>query len=167
MFFDFDGTLSDIVNDPDAATLAPGAGEALQELAARCPVAVLSGRDLADVSQRVGLPGIWYAGSHGFELTAPDGTHHQNDAAAAAIPVLEHAAAELREQLGSIPGVVVEHKRFGVATHYRNAARDRVGEVAAAVRAAGRRHALRVTTGREVIELRPESTGTRERPCAG
>ena len=131
-------------------------GEALQELAARCPVAVLSGRDLADVSRRVGLPGIWYAGSHGFELTAPDGTHHQNDAAAAAIPVLEQAAAELREQLGSIPGVVVEHKRFGVAVHYRNAARDRVGEVAAAVRAAGRRDALRVTTGREVIELRPD-----------
>jgi trehalose 6-phosphate phosphatase len=117
---------------------------------------VLSGRDLADVSKRVGLPGIWYAGSHGFELTAPDGTHHQNDAAAAAIPVLEQAAAQLREQLGSIPGVVVEHKRFGVAVHYRNAARNRVGDVAAAVRAAGQRDALRVTTGREVIELRPD-----------
>ena len=156
VFFDFDGTLSDIVNDPDAATLVPGAAEALQRLAASCPVAVLSGRDLADVTKRVGQPYIWYAGSHGFELTAPDGTHHQNDAAAAAIPVLEQAAAELRDQLGSIPGVVVEHKRFGVAAHYRNAARDRVGEVAAAVRAAGRRDALRVTTGREVIELRPD-----------
>jgi trehalose 6-phosphate phosphatase len=156
VFFDFDGTLSDIVDDPDLARPAPGAAEALHKLAARCPVAVLSGRDLADVTERVGLPGIWYAGSHGFELTAPDGTHHQNDAAAAAIPVLEQAAAQLRDQLGSIPGVVVEHKRFGVAVHYRNVARDRVGEVAAAVRAAGRRDALRVTTGREVIELRPD-----------
>jgi trehalose 6-phosphate phosphatase len=156
VFFDFDGTLSDIVDDPDSAQLVDGAAEALQQLAARCPVAILSGRDLADVTTRIGLPGIWYAGSHGFELTAPDGTHHQNDAAAAAIPVLEQAAAELRERLGSIPGVVVEHKRFGVAVHYRNAARDRVGEVAAAVRAAGQREALRVTTGREVIELRPD-----------
>ncbi|MEE6178489.1 trehalose-phosphatase [Mycobacterium sp. 050134] len=156
VFYDFDGTLSDIVNDPGAATLVAGAGEALRRLAAQCPVAVLSGRDLADVTKRVGLPGIWYAGSHGFELTAPDGTHHQNEAAAAAIPVLEQAAAELRERLGSIPGIMVEHKRFGVAVHYRNAARDRVGEVAAAVRAAGRRDELRVTTGREVIELRPD-----------
>ncbi|BDB40739.1 MULTISPECIES: trehalose-phosphatase [Mycobacterium] len=156
VFFDFDGTLSEIVNDPDAARPAPGVSDALQRLAARCPVAILSGRDLADVSKRVGLPGIWYAGSHGFELTAPDGTHHQNDEAAAAVPVLEQAAAELREQLGPIPGVVVEHKRFGVAVHYRNAARDRVGEVSAAVRTAGRRDALRVTTGREVIELRPD-----------
>lgn len=156
VFFDFDGTLSDIVNDPDTAAPVAGAAEALQELSARCPVAVLSGRDLADVSKRVGVPGLWYAGSHGFELTAPDGTHHQNDAAAAAVPVLERAAAELRERLGPIPGVVVEHKRFGVAVHYRNAERDRIGEVAAAVRAAGRRDGLRVTTGREVIELRPD-----------
>ncbi len=156
VFFDFDGTLSDIVNDPDSARPVAGATEALAKLAAQCPVAVLSGRDLADVTKRVGVPGIWYAGSHGFELTAPDGTHHQNDAAAAAIPVLEQAAGQLRDQLGPIPGVMVEHKRFGVAVHYRNAARDRVGEVAAAVRAAGRRDGLRVTTGREVIELRPD-----------
>jgi trehalose 6-phosphate phosphatase len=156
VFFDFDGTLSDIVNDPDAARPVAGATEALQKLAAQCPVAVLSGRDLADVTKRVGLPGIWYAGSHGFELTAPDGTHHQNDAAAAAIPMLEDAAARLREHLGLIPGVVVEHKRFGVAVHYRNTARDRVDKVAAAVRAAGQRDGLKVTTGREVIELRPD-----------
>jgi len=156
VFYDFDGTLSDIVDDPDAARPVDGAVEALQRLAAQCPVAVLSGRDLADVTKRLGVPGIWYAGSHGFELTAPDGTHHQNADAAAAIPVLEQAAAELRDRLGAIPGIVVEHKRFGVAVHYRNVARDRVGEVAAAVRAAGRRDGLRVTTGREVIELRPD-----------
>ena len=168
VFFDFDGTLSDIVNDPDSAQLVAGAAEALQQLAARCPVAILSGRDLADVTARVGLPGIWYAGSHGFELTAPDGTHHQNDAAAATIPMLESAAALLRERLGSIPGVRVEHKRFGVAVHYRNAARERVGEVTAAVHAAGQRDALRVTTGREVIELRPDIDWDKgKQPCAG
>jgi trehalose 6-phosphate phosphatase len=155
VFFDFDGTLSDIVENPDSARLVEGAAEALTSLTAQCPVAILSGRDLADVRQRIGLPGIWYAGSHGFELTGPDGAHHENAEAAASIRVLEEAAAELADQLGHIPGVVVEHKRFGVAVHYRNAARDRVGEVAAAVRSAGRRSALRVTTGREVIELRP------------
>src|ERR1700751_5341882 len=155
VFFDFDGTLSDIVENPDSARLVAGAADALTSLTAQCPVAILSGRDLADVRQRIGLPGIWYAGSHGFELTGPDGAHHENAEAAASIPVLEEAAAELADQLGHIPGVVVEHKRFGVAVHYRNAARDRVGEVSAAVRSAGRRTALRVTTGREVIELRP------------
>ncbi len=156
VFFDFDGTLSEIVNDPDSARLADGAADALTSLSARCPVAILSGRDLVDVRQRVGLPGLWYAGSHGFELTGPDGEHHQNAGAAESIPVLAEAAAALADQIGDIPGVAVEHKRFGVAVHYRNAARDRVGEVAAAVRSAGQRTALRVTTGREVIELRPD-----------
>ena len=155
VFFDFDGTLSNIVENPDAARLVEGAADALTSLTAQCPVAILSGRDLADVRQRIGLPGIWYAGSHGFELTGPDGAHHENAEAAASIPVLEEVAALLADQLGHIPGVVVEHKRFGVAVHYRNAARDRVGEVSAAVRSAGQRTALRVTTGREVIELRP------------
>ena len=155
VFYDFDGTLSEIVEDPDSARLVDGAADALTSLSAACPVAILSGRDLADVRERIGLPGLWYAGSHGFELTGPDGTHHQNPKAAASIPVLAGAAADLADQLGRIPGVVVEHKRFGVAVHYRNAARDRVGEVAAAVRTAGQRTALRVTTGREVIELRP------------
>jgi trehalose 6-phosphate phosphatase len=156
VFFDFDGTLSEIVNDPDSARLVDGAAAALTALSRLCPVAILSGRDLADVQQRIGLPGLWYAGSHGFELTGPDGTHHQNADAAASIPVLAEAAAALADQIGDIPGVALEHKRFGVAVHYRNAARDRVGEVAAAVRSAGQRTGLRVTTGREVIELRPD-----------
>ncbi len=156
VFYDFDGTLSEIVKDPDSARLVDGAAEALTSLSTSCPVAILSGRDLADVRERIGLPGLWYAGSHGFELTGPDGEHHENAEAAQSIPVLAQAAAALADQLGGIPGVVVEHKRFGVAVHYRNAARDRVGEVAAAVRSAGQRTALRVTTGREVIELRPD-----------
>ena len=156
VFFDFDGTLSDIVEDPDTACLTAGAAEALQLLTSQCPVAVLSGRDLADVRQRIGLPGIWYAGSHGFESVGPDGEHHQNDAAASATGVLEDAAVELRGRLSAVTGVAVEHKRFGVAVHYRNAERERVGEVLAAVRGVGQRTGLRVTTGREVIELRPD-----------
>ena len=153
VFFDFDGTLSDIVNDPDAATLTPGAGEALLKLAARCPVAVLSGRDLADVTERVGLPSAWCAGGRAFKLAPPAGTP-PIDAAAATMPVLEKVADELRDQFRSISGVVVEHKRFGVAVRYRNAARDRVGEVAAAVRAAGQRAALSAAAAQpEVMEL--------------
>ncbi len=74
IFFDFDGTLSPIVDSPEAATLVPGADKALRALAALYPVAVLSGRDLDDIRERVGIPGLWYAGSHGFEMVGPDGT---------------------------------------------------------------------------------------------
>ncbi|KAA1250162.1 trehalose-phosphatase [Mycobacterium simiae] len=153
---DFDGTLSEIVPDPDTATLVDGAAEALEYLSIQCPVAILSGRDLTDIRDRVGLPGIWYAGSHGFELLAPDGSHHQHDAAAGAVDVLESVAADLRDELSQIPGARVEHKRFAVAVHFRNVAAERVPEVTAAANRHGRRRGLRVTTGRKVIELLPD-----------
>ena len=154
-FFDFDGTLSDIVDDPAAASLVPGADEALRSLAALYPVAVLSGRGLDDIRQRIGIPGLWYAGSHGFEMVDPDGTYHHNETAALAVPALEHAAAELAQRLSNIPGIAVEHKRYAVAVHYRNAAEGAATAVTAAVHEVGRRSGLRVTSGRMVVELRP------------
>jgi trehalose-phosphatase len=155
VFFDFDGTLSPIVEQPDAATLAPGADHALRSLAALCPVAVLSGRDLADIRDRVGIPGLWYAGSHGFEVISPDGAYHGNETAAQAIPLLEQAAGELADQLAPWPGVNVEHKRYAVAVHYRNAAPEAAATVTAAVHTVGNRLGLTMTAGRKVVELRP------------
>ena len=58
-------------NSPVRPPLAPGADKALRSLAALYPVAVLSGRDLADIREQVGIPGLWYAGSHGFEMVGP------------------------------------------------------------------------------------------------
>lgn len=72
----FDGTLAAIASDPDEATLVAGAAEALERLAALCPVVIMSGRDLADLRARVGLAGLWYAGSHGLDVTGPDGSHY-------------------------------------------------------------------------------------------
>ncbi|MFZ2174120.1 MAG: trehalose-phosphatase [Rhodococcus sp. (in: high G+C Gram-positive bacteria)] len=157
VLFDFDGTLANIVNDPAAASLVEGAKEQLTRVARFCPVAVISGRDLADVQARVGVTGIWYAGSHGFEIVAPDGQHHQNEAALGAVPDLERAAGALAELLHHVPGILVEHKRFAVAVHYRNVEPDRVEEVLAAVYdVAAREDRLCVTGGRKVIELRPD-----------
>ncbi|WP_326545360.1 trehalose-phosphatase [Mycolicibacterium sp. ND9-15] len=156
VLLDFDGTISEIVNDPDAAKLVPEAGEVLKSLAALCPVAVISGRSLEDIRSRVGVPGIWYAGSHGFEMVDPDGSLHRNDAGAQAIHTLDEATEELRNRLAGVDGLVVENKRFSVAVHYRNVAPELVDGVVAAVRTAGQRHKLRVSGGRKVIELRPD-----------
>ena len=155
IFFDFDGTLSNIVDEPGAAELVPGADKALMSLAALYPVAVLSGRGLEDIRDRVGIPGLWYAGSHGFEIVGPDGAYHHNETAAQAVPILAEAAAELRDRLGTMPGVVVEHKRYAVAVHYRNAAPEAAAAVTAAVHDIGNRNGLKVTAGRKVVELRP------------
>lgn len=59
--FDFDGTLSPIVPDRTAARLHPECRELLNELV-RAPgrfVAVLSSREIEDLSRRVPLPGVF------------------------------------------------------------------------------------------------------------
>jgi alpha,alpha-trehalase len=155
VFLDFDGTLSEIAAQPESASLVEGALEALRALAAECPVAVISGRDLGDLRRRVQVDGIWYAGGHGFELVAPDGAQHENAAAIGATGALTRAAERLAELLRDVPGVQLEHKRFGVAVHYRNVDPEQVDRVIATARKLGRSQCLRVTMGRRVIELRP------------
>ena len=153
---DFDGTLSEIVPDPDAATLVDGVAEALKHLAAECPVAIVSGRNVADLKDRVGLPGVYYVGSDGLEMLGPDGRHHENDAAAGVVAALADAAASLRRDLADVSGARVEHKRFAIAVHYRNVADERTGDVMAAAHVVSQRHGLRLTIGRKVVELRPD-----------
>jgi alpha,alpha-trehalase len=157
VFLDFDGTLSPIVDHADQARPAPAARSTVERLGVVCPVAVISGRDLRDVRDRLGVEGIWYAGSHGFELEGPDGERHQEDAAEDALPALDDAEAELRRRLEGIPGAAVERKRFSLAAHYRRVEEERVGEVVDAVEQIAGNHAgLRSTGGRRVAELRPD-----------
>ncbi|WP_227981992.1 trehalose-phosphatase [Nocardia spumae] len=156
VLLDFDGTVSDIVADPNAAVPVVGVRDALAGLAKCCPVAIVSGRDLDDLRERVGVQGIWYAGSHGFELTDPDGAVHVHDAGPQAEQALTGAATDLTGRLREIAGVVVEHKRFAVAVHHRRVAPEAVAEVVGTVHDVARRYRLRVTTGRKVTELRPD-----------
>ncbi|MEU0504280.1 trehalose-phosphatase [Nocardia sp. NPDC005998] len=157
VLMDFDGTLADIVPDPDTAALVEGAAAAITELAGVCPIAIISGRDLTDLRKRVGLDGIWYAGSHGFELLDPDGGHHVHDAAPATEHAIAAAADELTRRMADTPGILVEHKRFAVAVHYRNAAQEVAARVIGAVHAVAQQSGLRIANGRKVTELRPDT----------
>ncbi|WP_038554390.1 trehalose-phosphatase [Nocardia nova] len=156
VLLDFDGTISDIVPDPGAAVPIAGVRRTLARLAAQCPVAVISGRGLDDLRTRVGVDGIWYAGSHGFELLAPDGTRHTHDAGPESEPALVRAAAELARRLGRIPGILIEPKAFAVAVHHRRVAVDAITTVVSTVHDIAREQGLRVTAGRKVTELRPD-----------
>lgn len=167
MFLHFDGTLSEIAAHPESATLVEGAREALSALAAQCPVAVISGRDLDDLRGRVQVDGIWYAGSHGFELVAPDGTHHENAAAGDVAGTLARAADQLAQLLDDVPGIHMERKRFAVAIHYRNVDPREVDRVIATTRRLGRSECLRVSMGRKVIELRPSLDWDKGRTLRG
>ena len=73
VFLDYDGVLTPIVEHPDLAVLSDETRQVLADLASVVTVAVVSGRDVADVRGKVQVPGIYYAGSHGFDIVSPSG----------------------------------------------------------------------------------------------
>jgi trehalose-phosphatase len=155
VFLDYDGTLTAIVSRPEDAWLPDSMRETLRSLAARVPVAILSGRDLDDVRGRVLVDGIVYAGSHGFDIAGAGGL--RREFGAAHLPVLDAAEKELREALDEIPGAQLERKHFSVAAHYRNVNENDASRVALAVDAVATRHReLRRMDGKKVYELLPD-----------
>ncbi len=155
VFLDYDGTLTPIVSHPENASLSDSMQEALRELVARAPVAILSGRDLENVRRRVNIDGIVYAGSHGFDIDGPRGLRRQ--VATEFLPNLDMTEKELHELLDIIPGARVERKRFSIAAHYRNVKENDVSKLDRAVETVGARHReLRRINGKKVYELLPD-----------
>jgi trehalose 6-phosphate synthase/phosphatase len=155
LFLDYDGTLTPIVDDPADALLPQATREAIERLAARTPVAIMSGRDLEDVRSLVAIDGIWYAGSHGLELRDPGGRRIER--AEDFLPALDSAEAALRDRLAAVPDARVERKRFAIAVHDRQVPdeqRDRVADLVEDVAADHPR--LRITGGKRIHELRPD-----------
>jgi alpha,alpha-trehalase len=128
----------------------------LSELSGTFPVAVISGRDRADVQDLVGLKELVYAGSHGFDIAGPGGLKREHEGAAKFVPALDEAEARLRTAVGGIEGATVERKRYAIAVHYRLVAAADIPAVEQAfdgvLREVG---ALRRTAGKKVFELRP------------
>lgn len=154
IFLDYDGTLTPIVDRPEYAVLSQTVRARLARLAAVCPLAIISGRDLDDVTRLVGLKELVYAGSHGFDIRGPGVRRRIGEEA---LPVLDRAESEIRRKLVGFAGVVVERKRFAVAVHTRVAESEAKPAIAEAVRAATVPFPeLRLTGGKEIHELRPD-----------
>ncbi len=156
VFLDYDGTLTPIVERPEDAVMDEGMRDTVRELAGLVTLGVISGRDLPDVRSLVDIDGIFYAGSHGFDILAPGGERHRLDAAEALLPVLDAAEEALRKGIAEVPGAAVERKRYAVATHYRQVDPPRVDEIGQLVdRVLGDSPGLKRSDGKKVIELRP------------
>ena len=156
LFLDYDGTLTSIVAHPDLAVLSDAMRATLERLAAHFPVAIVSGRDLADVRGKVGIDDIVYAGSHGCDIDAPEALGGRIQHGLEAVDDLAAARAALRRAVADIPGAWVEHKTFAVTVHYRQTPPDEVPRVAAVFDAvAAVFPELRKSTGKMVLELRP------------
>ncbi|HUF49209.1 MAG TPA: bifunctional alpha,alpha-trehalose-phosphate synthase (UDP-forming)/trehalose-phosphatase [Longimicrobiales bacterium] len=154
LFLDYDGTLTRIVRHPRDALLSGDMRAVLERIAALLPVVLVSGRAREDLLQRVGIAGLIYAGSHGFDIAGPHGLRHE--VASDHIPLLERIAQDLESRMRHIAGVVVEAKRFSAAVHYRMVARADVPAVLAVVDALVQDEPrVRKTYGKKVVEIRP------------
>ncbi len=115
--FDFDGTLAPIVSSPDAAKASDQTELLLTELAALVPVAIVSGRSIADLKKRIKTPIKNLIGNHGLEGLgarkesiefAKNACKQWND------QLLKHGA-----QFSDDPGIEIENKTYSLALHYR------------------------------------------------
>jgi len=157
VFLDYDGTLTPIVDTPDKAVMQEEMRAAVIELARHCPVGIISGRDLKDVRDKVQIDSIVYAGSHGFDIAGPRGLQIENTVGEEFLPALDQAEKELARELGSIPGLLVERKKFAIAIHYRLVDPERVEMVEKVVdQVAARYPQLRKTYGKMIFELQPD-----------
>lgn len=155
---DFDGTLSPFVSDPETSRLAPGAREALDELAALTETTVLlvSGRDRATLSRISEIPtesaatGIHLVGQHGAE----------REGETAALSDVEAALlAEITAQLEAIAlpheGAFVEYKPSSAVLHVRSLPRaeDQDRLLSLALEGPASREGVFSTEGKAVLEL--------------
>jgi trehalose 6-phosphate phosphatase len=153
LFLDFDGTLIELAQRPDAIVVDAGLRDLLGMLAERLDarLAIVSGRSIAQLDHFLGPVTAALAGSHGVERRLLTGRIDRPPP-----PVtLDRATEAVRRFVAAHPGSVLEEKSHGVGLHYRS-----VPEIEAeAHRFAARlatEHGLAVQIGKMMVELKPE-----------
>jgi trehalose 6-phosphate phosphatase len=159
LFLDFDGTLVDIAERPEAVRVDPALPPALAGLQARLQgaLAIVSGRPIAFLDGRLAPFRFDAAGLHGIEhrlagrLSPCDPNAH---------PALRLEVARLVEVTAPHPGVLIEDKGCSVAVHWRIAP-DKAdfarGQAQATAAALGETY--RIQYGKAVAEILPAASG--------
>jgi trehalose-phosphatase len=161
---DYDGTLAPLAPHPRLARLPDTTRAVLERLARRPRVflAVLSGRELADLRELVDLDGLCYAGTSGLEIDMRGRrvTHPRAEEFATWLP---EPAAALESVVAGFGGAWVERKRLGLSIHFRQVAAGQVEPLQAAIAAATAPWAAawRSVAGPRVVELVPREGWTK------
>jgi trehalose 6-phosphate phosphatase len=157
LVLDFDGVLAPIVADPTTSAMPDRVARSLARLAGGLGlVAVISGRPVSFLQERVKAPGVPLLGSYGMEQSF-DGVREIAPEAQQWLAPVREAEGRLRELLAGLPGIRVEEKSVSVAVHWRQApdqaaAADQVRQATAGV---SKELGLRLEPGKLVEELRP------------
>ena len=159
LFLDYDGTLTPIVSRPELAICPAEVKRHLEKLRDLPGVylAIISGRSLEDVREKVGVSGIIYVGNHGLEIENPTG-RHKKILLSARKGELKRITKNLQNSLKEIPGILFEDKGPILSVHYRKVPRKlftRVSQVVEAELQQGRDR-WKLAPGKMVLEIRPQ-----------
>jgi trehalose 6-phosphate phosphatase len=162
---DVDGTISAIAPAPDQAELLPGIRDILVAACAAFDlVAAVSGRAALDAKRMVGVPEMLYIGNHGMEYLEPQAVEGRVEratilpAAQPYVPLVDAALDAIeREVAPRFSGLIVEHKGATGSVHYRLVRDPEAAEetVLDTLTRHGFDRTLRLTRGKQVVELRP------------
>lgn len=161
--FDYDGTLSPIVEDPTQARPHPHAVSALARLAEHVGlVAIVTGRpaaqtvDLAGLRDVPGLEQLVVVGHYGMERWSARTDEFHSSEPPEGLALVRDALPGLLDRLG-VKDAAIEDKGLSIAVHVRRVASPEAA--LAAVRdpleQLAHEHDLTAEPGRFVIELRP------------
>jgi trehalose 6-phosphate phosphatase len=157
LILDFDGVLSPIVEDPTTSAMPDRVVTILRQLAARLGLlAIMSGRPVEFLADRVPVAGVPLLGSYGMEQIR-DGVRRIHPDVKKWLGPVREASRALGDSLAAWPGIRVEEKSVSVAVHWRQAPDH--AAAASEVRRVTERIAaetgLRLEPGKLVVELRP------------
>ncbi|MBE0569481.1 MAG: trehalose-phosphatase [Deltaproteobacteria bacterium] len=154
--FDFDGTLSDMVPDRDAATLNPSCGALLDTLSRKDGnfVAVVSSREIEDLANRVPLPDVILGGASGLSWRFPGGVRLlPGDPVEKRRDKVRKTLEPILNLLSAYPGVEVEDKGWSIAVHYRQVLPDATPMLEPLLAELGETPGTRMYRGTYAVEL--------------
>ncbi|MEW5895356.1 MAG: trehalose-phosphatase [Candidatus Omnitrophota bacterium] len=157
LFLDYDGTLTPIVATPDMAVISDEMREQVSSLSKNRIVSIVSGRSVDDVRNKVGIGGIFYAGSHGFEILSPRGEVTVNAQAEQIRKTIDEIWEKLAIRVGHINGALIENVKYSVSCHYRLVADEDFSEFQKIVdETLSEYPRMMKCSGKKVFELRPK-----------
>jgi len=161
---DFDGTLSELTNDPWMAVPLPRAKDAIAELARhpeKLTLAIISGRDLDTLLGLLGLrDGLLFAGTHGLELIGRDGERRFASGVDRCAKDIEMVREFIARSIPKDRGFIVEDKGVALTLNYRNARPDDAREALVAFDDfVSRRPTLELLHGKMIYEAVPRGIG--------
>lgn len=150
LFLDFDGTLVEIAESPDAITVPDHLPDLLERLSRALDgrFAVVTGRSIAALEGLLGPVDVAVAGSHGGEFRASG----QASVEALAAPLPEAVVSALGQCAAANGGLLMEAKPFSVAIHYRHHPQALESVLECAQHLAGQ-FGLVLKHGKQVVEL--------------